>query len=342
MRRWYGGHGIGDPVILKEVMKPVAVILSGGETPTTDYFLVPFLERQGYAVSLLDGGCEPMASSFHAQRCGLVVISRYVSSSWLGALQRLHQQGTKLVYFMDDDLFDLVALGGLPWRYRWKIVSRAWWHRSRLMRLCDAFWVSTPYLAQKYARHRPVLLEPLPSERTVSARHTIRVCYHGTASHPQEFEWLLPMIRAVQERSDDIHFELFGGRDVARRFAGVPRVSVLHPMNWSNYLDYTAGHSCDIALAPLLPSAFNAARGPTKFYDYTRMGAVGLYSDVAPYRGFVREGVDGILLDNEPLLWVEAILALAHDGGRRLALATAARQRVSDVVHPVPQQTNQI
>lgn len=320
-------------------MKPIAVILSGGETPTTDYYLVPYLERQGYEVSLLDGGCEPMASAFDVQRCRLVVISRYVSVCWLAALQRLQRQGAKLVYFMDDDLFDLAALGGLPWRYRWKIVTRAWRHRSRLMRLCDAFWVSTPYLAQKYARHQPVLLEPLPSGKTVSARRAIRVCYHGTASHPQEFEWLLPMIRAVQERCDDIHFELFGGRDVARRFAAVPRVSVLHPMSWSNYLAYTAGHACDIALAPLLPGAFNAARGPTKFYDYTRMGAAGLYSDMAPYRGFVRDGVDGVLLGNDAAQWVEAILLLARDGERRQTLATAARQRVRDVVNTVPQQT---
>lgn len=327
---------------LKEAMKQVAVVLSDGETPSTDYFLVPYLEREGYAVSLFDGNSELIGSAFDAQRCRVVVISRYVPGCGLAASQRLQRQGAKLVYFMDDDLFDLASLGGLPWRYRWKIVKRAWWHRSRLMRLCDEFWVSTPYLAQKYARHRPVLLEPLPLEKTASVRRGIRVCYHGTASHTQEIEWLLPMIRAVQEHRDDIHFELFGGGDVARRFAGVPRVSVLHPMNWSNYLAYTAGHACDIALAPLMPSAFNAARGPTKFFDYTRMGAAGLYSDVAPYRGFVRDGVDGELLDSEPLRWVEAILMLANDGERRQALAKAARQRVRDVVHTVPQHSLQI
>ena len=82
-----------------------------------------------------------------------------------------------------------------------------------------------------------------------------------------------------------------------------------------------------------MPGAFNAARGPTKFYDYARMGAAGLYSDVAPYRGFVRDGVDGLLLDNDPERWAEAILALALDAEKRAGLAAAARQRLLDVIH---------
>lgn len=318
---------------MSHIEQPGAVILSGGATPTTDYFLKPYLAAQGYAVFQLDGSCEPMASAFDAQRCRLVVISRYASGCWFAALERLRRQGAKLVYFMDDDLFDLSALQGLPWRYRWKIFSQAWVHRNRLLRLCDEFWVSTPYLAEKYARFKPVMLGPLPSAQMIVQKPCVRVCYHGTASHPHEIAWLLPVIAQVQARTEAVHFELFGGRDVAKRFGGLPRVSVLHPMGWPNYLAYTASHRCDIALAPLLPGAFNAARGPTKFYDYTRMGAVGLYSDVAPYRGYVHDGVDGLLLENDPERWIEAILTLAQDAEKRTALASAARQRLLDVVH---------
>ncbi|MGK3539499.1 hypothetical protein ACSLOP_30130, partial [Escherichia coli] len=37
----------------------------------------------------------------------------------------------------------------------------------------------------------------------------------------------------------------------------------------------------DIGLAPLLMSKFNAARGGVKFYDFVRMGAAGIYSNVS-------------------------------------------------------------
>ena len=57
------------------------------------------------------------------------------------------------------------------------------------------------------------------------------------------------------------------------------------------------------------------------------MGATGIYSDVAPFAGFVRDGIDGLLLPNEPARWVNAIVALAGDTTRRAALAEAARAR---------------
>ena len=80
-------------------------------------------------------------------------------------------------------------------------------------------------------------------------------------------------------------------------------------------------------LAPLLPGVFNAGRGAVKFFDYARMGAVGLYSAVPPYAGFVRDGVDGVLAPTEPAAWVAALLALVDEAPRRTALAAAAAAR---------------
>jgi hypothetical protein len=318
---------------MQTIERQHAMILSGGETATTDYLLVPHLQGLGYEVTLLDSRAALPASVFEAGSLRMVVISRYVPAHWFAALERLRRQGGRLVYFMDDDLFDLAAMQGLPLRYRWKIFTQAWVHRSRLLRMCEQFWVSTPYLAGKYAQHKPTLISPLPTSKTLERQAGIHVCYHGTASHREEIEWLVPVIWAVQAQSDNIHFELFGGRELNNRVGKFPRVSVLHPMSWPNYLAYTSVEQRDIGLAPLLPGMFNAARGPTKFFDYARMGAVGLYSDVAPYRGFVRDGQDGLLLANDPSVWVDALLALARNEPGRAAMATSARQRALDMVN---------
>ena len=90
-------------------------------------------------------------------------------------------------------------------------------------------------------------------------------------------------------------------------------------------LAYTAANRRHIGPSPLLPTPFNATRGPVKFYDFARMGAAGVYSEVVPFAGFVRDGVDGLLLPNEPARWIEALVALAGDAPRRTALAVAAR-----------------
>ena len=64
-----------------------------------------------------------------------------------------------------------------------------------------------------------------------------------------------------------------------------------------------------------------------KFIDYARQGALGLYSRVPPYEGFVRDGIDGVLLPNEPEAWVDAIVQWAGDPAGRAARAAAARAR---------------
>jgi glycosyltransferase involved in cell wall biosynthesis len=95
-------------------------------------------------------------------------------------------------------------------------------------------------------------------------------------------------------------------------------------MSWPQYLAYTQSRKADIGLAPLLPSRFNAARGATKWMDYARMGAVGIYTDVQPYSEHVRHGVNGLLLPNEPEVWVQNILDLADNTELREQMRIAA------------------
>ena len=74
-------------------------------------------------------------------------------------------------------------------------------------------------------------------------------------------------------------------------------------------------------------SPVNAARAPVKFIDAARCGAAGLYSDRVPYRGFIRHGVDGLLLGDGHGEWLAAIEHLIGDSGARRRLAEEGRQR---------------
>lgn len=313
-----------------------ALLISEGITATTDYFLSPYLAQLGYDTTLVDSRAV-LPEHIVRESWRLVVIARYLPSDWLGLVTACRRRGAKIVYFMDDDLFDLQSLQHLPWRYQWKIFSRAVVRRPRLERLCDEFWVSTAFLAEKYAALSPIVLAPLVSRKTQEANTGLQVCYHGTASHMREIEWLVSVVEAVQACSGSVHFELFGTRAVQQLYGRIPRVAIVHPMRWSNYLSYTSVQRRDLALAPLLPSAFNAGRGPIKFFDYARMGAVGLYADRRPYRGFIRDGVDGLLLPHDHAAWTEALLQLIQDTERRQRMASAVTRRVAETVAGVHQ-----
>jgi hypothetical protein len=318
------------------------IILTNGNNASVAYILQPYLAQRGIDFSLLHSGDRLVSSEPLEMRCKRVVIARYLPACWIIPLQAFKSAGGQIVYFMDDDLMDPHAAKNLPRDYRCKIYKTATRQRKIIESLCNEFWMASPYLVNKYREWAPILLTPQPMSESLMQLTPVTVCYHGTASHMAEIDWLAKVMFEVQCSSAQTSFELFGDHRVNKLFRGMPRTSVLHPMDWPNYLTYSGSILRDIALAPLLPQPFNAGRGPTKFFDFARMGAVGIYTDVEPYRGFIHHGIDGLLLPNDERVWISTIAELAADPVRRKRMALAARARAvaMAVAAPVKERTS--
>ncbi len=67
------------------------------------------------------------------------------------------------IYVMDDDLLDWRPLLDIPFPYAFRLWRKVVRHRARILSSCSELWVSTPYLAQKYAAWNPRLVVPVPS-----------------------------------------------------------------------------------------------------------------------------------------------------------------------------------
>lgn len=234
---------------------------------------------------------------------------------------------------MDDDLLDWSASEAVPWRYRYKIISLAAWRKGWLVEIGAELWVSTPFLAAKYAKWSPSLLRPWPLQPETGRGRIapLTVFYHGSASHRIEKEWLYPVIQRVLEQAPHARFEIIGASHVNDLYAKLPRVEVIHPLCWENYLAFSVSRKRHVGLAPLLEHGFNAGRSYSKFFDIQRCGAAGIYSNVGVFSEFVRHGIDGLLVDNDPEQWVKAILALLDDPARRGCMVQAASERVASL-----------
>ena len=307
------------------------LVLGQGPSPTVDFYLRPRLHGTGMPpVEYLDVGSPPPESAALAPPRGtglFVVICRYITRPWLAWLESARGRVAGVAYFTDDDLPAMLRDSSLPLRYRFKIWRLYARHVRRLSLLASELWLASPALGERYPDHRAKLLLPLYTDDPVAETCPVRYFYHGTAAHGREVLWLADVVDAVQKANPRMVFEIIGDRRMCRLFRGIERVVVLHPMPWPTYLAHTANRVLDIGLAPLLPSAVNEARSPTKFFDIARAGAAGLYSDRAPYSGFVRDGEDGLLLPDDKDRWVEAILELAEDAPRRRVLTEAALLR---------------
>ncbi len=320
------------PELLVRAAGARVALVHQGAGSTIDHFLRGPLESLGATIVEIDSAQGPAPSTQQQLAgCALVVVVRYLPRPWLAPLAALRRGGTPLAFLMDDDLLDPAAQAGLPRPYRQRLWQRITRLHRRLPTLVDRIWVTSGALAETYALLGAERLPLWPPKDLLAPRPRLQLAYLGTAVHEAEFLWLLPLLERLQERHAHTHVELFGDLNLNRRFRHLPRVRILHPMRWANYLAETSNARIDILLTPLLASPFNAARAPVKLIDAARCGAAGLYSDRPPYRGFVRHGHDGLLLADDPGRWLAAIEALIADPAERRRLAEGGLARALEL-----------
>lgn len=299
--------------------------------PSTDYFVLPAVSSPGVRVERCGFRDLPSPGDLVG---ATVVFVRYVPPAWTRLLDRANPALRRLVLFVDDDVLDIGATAGMPWRYRFKLARLAAWKQRWLRRKQAELWVATDYLQRKYADWRPRLVRPMPA---ASSEEVCRVFYHGSASHGAEIRWLRRVMADVLRRNNRVVFEIIGGKDVYRLFRMLPRVTVVHPMRWAAYQAFLAMPGRHVGLAPLLDVPFNRARSCTKFFDITRCGAVGVYAGDGAYAEVVRNGVEGLIVEQDPAAWAEAILRLAHDEPLRKTMLRNAQERFTTLTEQARQ-----
>jgi hypothetical protein len=314
------------------------VLLHQGSGSSIDHFLRGPLTAGATRIVEIDSARRPSAADQdQLLAAALVVVVRYLPRPWIAPLARAGRSRIGLAYLMDDDLLDPAVHNELPPAYRRRLQQRITGQRRRIPALFPTIWVSSAYLQQKYAAIGALRLPLRPDPSLLQTRPRLQLAYLGTSVHQREFTWLRSLLGQVQERFEHTHIDLFGDLSINRQFRDLPRTRILHPMTWSNYLAETGPGRVDLLLTPLFASPFNAARAEVKFIDAARCGAAGLYSDRPPYRGFIRHGFDGLLLDDEPQQWLAAIGRLIEDPAWRLRLASAARSRALALCASAPE-----
>lgn len=247
-----------------------------------------------------------------------MVIVRHVPRRWIHQLQIACKPNRQCALLMDDDQPNAWRCRDVPLLYGLRTSARYWWIRPLIDRYCGQLWVSTPVLQERYPHAilvPPRWFGPMPTQAPGDCR---RWGYHGTQVHRKELKWLLPLVEQVQSEVPDAVFEIFGGRGIARDFSGIPRVDVLRPRGWLDYLAYARSHPLAVGVAPLLPGPFNAARSHTKAFDIIRTGAVGIFSAREPYLSALDES-GAVMVDDNHRSWADHVVRLLNDEAKRAA-----------------------
>ena len=235
-----------------------------------------------------------------------------------------------VIWFIDDDIPGAWEDGTLPRAYQKKLSG--WYRKAKplLQTTCDSIWVSTPYLAEKYKLTSDNILPPVPLKQG-NDKFFIRCFYHGSGSHVRDWDFIIEVIRKIQERNKNFWFEFIGDHALYKKCRNIPRVNILHPMPWQDYFALTNNRVMDIGLVPLIDTEFNRARSHTKFIDIFRQNAVGIYSNGVQFSEQIKECNAGLIVNNDVDKWVVAIEQLAKTD-RRIMHHNASQllQKITD------------
>ena len=282
------------------------VVIGRSISPTVDfYFRNRSHQVQKYTeIDISRDDCLEQVSDSITAGC-LIVLVRDVPLTILKHLVDAAVMSTGVIWFIDDDIPGAYLDRTLPRPYRKRLSS--WYRKARplLKAVCDKIWVSTTHLAEKYQLPAEAILSPSQIEK--EKLPLVRCFYHGSSSHQEDWKFVLKVIRKVQSRNLNTWFELIGNHSLYKAARGIPRVQILHPMPWPDYLTMTSSRTMDIGLAPLMSNSFNQSRSHTKMLDICRQNAVGIYSAHFPLSELIQENNAGLIVDDEEDSWVEAI-----------------------------------
>lgn len=313
------------------------LVLSNGRNPTFTYYLEERLARSSLEVEVRDlterlDDVDPVGLG--------VILCRYVRPRQLLWLYRNRTQLAHISLLIDDDVAATVTAGQGSHLYKAYLMAIGIAPLPVLNRVLTDVWVSTPALAavlEAKELRACALLPPFPPAealRSLAADAAdgdrVIMAFHATGSHDAEHAFLVPLVREILARYENVQFEVVAEGWSARLWsrAGLPADRfVLHPKrDWSAYLAETARQRIDILLVPLLQNRMNDVRSSTKRFDATRMGAAAVFSLCPAYCHAA--DADEILVGNDAQSWLAAIGRLVEDGDLRRRTRNATLRAV--------------
>lgn len=234
-----------------------------------------------------------------------------------GRIARISRQyGIMVVFFLDDDLLHLPkGNADIPWRKS----GLAYTARKSDIIVSSSTYIRANY-SKSFAVGRMVSINTAVPPREIrkhdeGRNERIKIVYAAGLAHKSLFDrFIKPILTQLDEKC---------GERISITFMGVhPELDVNNynmPINYidslplNEYREKIEEENFDIGLAPLVTSEFTKCKYFNKFIEYAMFGIVGLYSDTEPYTFVIKDKENGILVQDDPNDWLEAICGAVED-----------------------------
>jgi glycosyltransferase involved in cell wall biosynthesis len=206
----------------------------------------------------------------------------------------------------------------------------------------------TKALAESLARKtgRPVSVLGVPSFSPVDrlpervGGEEVVIGFAGSTDHLATIqELIIPALEVLVQRGMAFRFEVVGPEPaVPASLQGRVR-HIPYFAQYADWISFRNGVGWDMAVAPLPDREFYACKYHNKFVEMSSAGLPCIFSNVPTYSGVVRHMENGILAENTPKAWADAIelLGRSHSLRRQLARTAWTEVRQSNAPEAVGQ-----
>ena len=282
-------------------------------------FYMPHLKIPGSHFAFNPKGPMPTDRIAESDVC---VVQRLGTLSNLEAIKKMKAMGKKVIYDLDDNLWDIPRHNS-----SYKFYQEMKEMFDTCMNECHALVVSTQALRARVVKNLkpriPVyvienaidfdLFYPLPSEK----REEVIVGWSGSKTHAKDLADVFKLIPGILADNKRMRFEIVG-EDVPDELLNNPQVRTRRPIPIAEYPSRVASWRWDLFLAPLEDTSFTRSKSNIKMLEAGALHRPILVSPVGSYKSFCSLRDDlGFLMCKTKKQWIDKITMFVNHPDER-------------------------
>lgn len=324
---FYSRHREIWPKVKPETEKRIHVLVTKAHFDTTvDITINNFREllADNFAFTFIP---QAQVDETSIRSCDILLLHRTIDFHAKELISVARKYAKCVVFFMDDDLLSFHELSdefsylapGAPCRDALEAIIT---ESDLVVTYSPLMWESAnalnPRAVQLDTNIKGCWLEIAESRNLISGgkisgeHPQVKIGFAGGSARKEEFSVLWPAIIEVSRQlKDQAEFHFWGFTPNNLDQLESPSYCESFTYSYDEYLSRLTVAGFDVMIVPLFAeNKAKRAKCPIKFLECTSAGAIGVFSDVEPYR-VVESGVTGFKCENTVKGWVSAILTAA-------------------------------
>lgn len=157
----------------------------------------------------------------------------------------------------------------------------------------------------------------------------IVIGYMGSYTHHSDLESIVPaLVRVAEDYRNKVKLKIWGV-PLPATLLNLSNVEYFPAISsvYTEFVNQFKREKVDLFIAPLIANEFDRSKSPLKYFEYSVMKVPGVFANLEPYAGVVRDGINGFLASTHEE-WYEKISKLIEDPSLRNKVGKSAFEEV--------------